>query len=170
MRHPGTAGSIVMALLPARGESLASFQQHDASCQQYASTQTGGQTPGQAATNSSVAGAALGTGLGAAAGALIGSASGRAGSGLLAGTLTGSVAGRKAAAGKQNSYNIAYTQCMVANDERVVQPAAAPVTYVAPYPGVVYLAAPTYAAPVPGAAAGGLLTGRRRWRAATYQR
>lgn len=152
------AGPTVMAL-PAKGESFALFQQHDATCRQYASDQTGGKSPGQAAANNGIAHALIGTGIGAAAGALIGSATGHAGSGaaigagtgLLAGTLTGAAAGRNAGASVQNRYNIAYAQCMAANGERIAQPTAprpAAVVYAAP--PVVYVPAPVYGVtPVP---------------------
>jgi hypothetical protein len=145
-------GPTVMAL-PAQGESFSLFQQHDATCRQYASEHTDGRTPGQAGISRGIAGAAVGTGMGSAAGALIGSASGNAGagaaigagSGLLAGTLLGAVRGRNAAAATQSRYNIAYSQCMVANGERVPQPIApAPVVYAAPPPGVVYVPPPVY--------------------------
>jgi len=60
--------------LPAPGESFASFQQKDASCQQYAGGQVGA-SPGRAGAHRALAGAVVGTGLGAAAGALFGSVS-----------------------------------------------------------------------------------------------
>jgi OmpA family protein len=150
------AGPTVMAL-PAKGENFALFQQHDATCRQYASGQTGGRSPGQAAAQSAIAHAAIGTGIGAAAGALVGSASGHAGggaaigagTGLLAGSLLGAASGRRATASTQNHYNIAYTQCMAANGENVAQPAPfAPVVY-APPPSVVYLPAQVYAVAPP---------------------
>jgi hypothetical protein len=152
---PGPAAPSVLAL-PTRGESFALFQQHDVTCRQYAAAQTGGQSPGQAAAKSGVAGAVLGTGLGAAAGALLGSASGHAGggaaigagSGLLAGTLLGSASGQRAAAATQNHYDIAYSQCMVANGEHIAQPTPPVVTYVAPPP--VYALPPVAVARAPG--------------------
>lgn len=142
------AGPTVTAL-PAPGESFAVFQQHDASCQQYAAGHTG-VSPGQAGVRRAVTGAAVGTGLGAAAGALFGSVSGHAGAGaaigagagLLSGTLLGSAAGRNTAAAVQNRYNIAYTQCMAANGERVPSPTPRPVVYAVPPSAVVYLPPP----------------------------
>ena len=97
-----------------------------------------------------MAGAVVGTGLGAAAGAVIGSASGHAGggaaigagSGLLAGSLLGGASARNAAASAQNRYNIAYTQCMAADGERIPQ-------LVASAPSVVYVPAPVYAVAPP---------------------
>lgn len=142
--------------LPAKGESFDLFQQHDSTCHAYAAGQTGGQTPGQSAATSGIAGAVLGTGLGAGAGALLGSASGHAGrgaamgagTGLLAGSLLGGASGRRAAVATQDRYNIAYTQCMVANGEQIVPPAPPPVPVAyAPPPPVVYVPAPVYATP-----------------------
>lgn len=150
------ASPTVMAL-PAAGESFTVFQQHDATCRQYASDQTG-QSPGQAANRTGIGHALAGAGLGAAAGALIGSVSGHAGggaaigagSGLLAGTLLGAGARRNEAAGVQNRYNISYTQCMVANGERIARPAApAAMVYAVPPPRVVAVPAPVYVVPPP---------------------
>jgi len=143
-----------VTVLPAKGESFALFQQHDTSCRQYASAQTG-QSPGQAGLKRGLAGMILGTGLGAASGALIGSVSGNAGggaaigggAGLLAGALLGSAGRRNAASSVQNRYNISYTQCMAANGEQVAQPA--PVAYAAVPASVVYVPAPVYAVPPP---------------------
>jgi hypothetical protein len=97
-------------------------------------------------------GALLGAGTGAAAGALIGSGSGHAGGGaalgggvgLLAGTLFGSAHGRRGAPANQHRYDISYTQCMVANGERIAPPAP-------PAAALVYVPAPVYAlaAPIP---------------------
>jgi hypothetical protein len=148
----------VMAL-PAAGENFAVFQQHDTTCRQYASSQTGGKTPGQAAAQNGAAGAVIGTGVGAAAGALLGSVTGRAGngaaigagSGLLMGTVMGSASGRNAATAIQHQYNMNYTQCMVASGERIAPPPPPPtVLYpvVAP-PRVIYVPSPAYALPPP---------------------
>jgi hypothetical protein len=144
--------------LPAVGEDFAAFQQHDTTCRQYAASQTGGKSPGQAAAQNGAAGAAVGAGVGAAAGALLGSATGRAGngaaigagSGLLLGTVMGSASGRNAAAAVQRQYNMSYTQCMVANGERIASPAPPAVLYpMAPPPRVIYVPAPAYAVPPP---------------------
>jgi hypothetical protein len=167
----GPASPTVLAL-PAQGENFTLFHQHDATCRQYASGQTGGQSPGQAAAKTGVAGAAIGTGIGVAAGALLGSASGHAGggaaigagSGLLTGSLLGSASGRQAAQSTQKHYNLAYTQCMIANGEHIAPPPAPPpppmvylapppVVYAAPPAGVVFVPGPVYAAPPPGATA-----------------
>jgi hypothetical protein len=156
---PRPNGPTVVAL-PKQGESLEVFQQHDITCRQYAVTQSGGKTPQQAAARNAVGAAAVGAGVGAAAGALIGSASGRAGngaaigagSGLLAGTLLGSASGRNAAASVQQQYNVAYTQCMVANGDRVSPPTPRRTRMVwrpTPPPAVIYAPAPVYVAPPP---------------------
>ncbi|HEX5461805.1 MAG TPA: glycine zipper family protein [Steroidobacteraceae bacterium] len=141
--------------LPATGESFVLFQQHDQLCRQYAAGHVSSAPPGQVAASRAAAGAAVGAGVGAAAGALIGSASGHAGggaavgagTGLLAGLLSGSVRGRARAAAVQRGYDMAYTQCMVGNGERVQEPARARVVYAVPA-GVVVPAAP-YPPPPP---------------------
>jgi hypothetical protein len=105
--------------------------------------QTGGQTPSQAAAKNGMGGALAGTGLGAAAGALLGAAAGNAGmgaaigagSGLLAGSLLGASHGQQAAASTQRQYDMSYVQCMVANGERIVPPAASAAN-AAPAPAV----------------------------------
>ena len=109
---PRPASPSVLAL-PAPGEDWALFQQHDTTCRHYAAAQTGGQSPGQAADRSGVAGAVVGTGIGA-------------GAGLLGGSLVGAAKGREAAAGTQKHYDIAYSQCMVANGEKIAAPAPPP--------------------------------------------
>jgi hypothetical protein len=137
--YPAPAGPTVMAL-PAHGEDFALFEQHDTTCRHYATAETNGRSPGQAGVARGLAGAAVGTGVGAASGALIGSASGAAGrgaaigagAGLLAGTLLGAAHGRAAAAGVQNRYDIAYTQCMVGHGESVTASAVPPYVGYAP--------------------------------------
>ena len=146
---PRPTSPSVMAL-PARGESFAVFEQHETTCRQYATAQTGGQTPGQTAAMSGMGGAVLGSGLGAASGALLGSVSGHAGagaaigagSGLLAGTLMGAMHGQQAAATTQRQYDMSYAQCMIANGEQIMGPTA-PVVYAAPAPAF-YAARPVY--------------------------
>jgi hypothetical protein len=145
----------VMAL-PSQGEPFEAFQQHDVTCRQYASARIGGQSPGQAASASGLAAAAAGTGIGAAAGALLGSASGHAGtgaaigagSGLLAGSLLGSASGSKAAASTQSHYDAAYTQCMIAQGDRIAPPALPPPRVVfrpaPPPPAAIFVPAPAY--------------------------
>lgn len=148
---PRPISPTVMAL-PASDESFAVFQQHDGTCRQFAAQRVVAAPPGQVAVNRAVAGA----GVGAAAGALIGSASGHpgrgaaigAGTGLLAGVFAGSARGRARAAAIQQSYDMAYTQCMVANGERVEGPAYPRVIYAVPAQAIIAPAAP-HAAPYP---------------------
>src|ERR1700749_3122482 len=85
---PGPMSPTVMAL-PSKGENFEIFQQHEATCRQYATAQTGGQSAGQQAQKSNVASAVVGTGVGAAAGALFGSVTGHAGCGAAIGAGTG---------------------------------------------------------------------------------
>jgi hypothetical protein len=147
-------GPTVMAL-PAKGEGFTVFQQHDTTCRQYATAQTGGVSPGHAAASSGVGGAVVGTGVGAAAGALLDSVSGHAGagaaigagSGLLAGGLLGGARGQKSATAIQSRYNMSYTQCMVASSENMTPPSAPSVVYLAPYPSAVYVPPAIYVPP-----------------------
>lgn len=141
---PHPMAPTVMAL-PAEGEDFALFQQHDITCRQYGAAQVGGTTPSAAAGHTALTDAAVGTGLGAAAGAAIGSASGHAGTGaaigagagLLGGGLVGAASGRKAADSVQRSYDMFYSQCMIANGDRIPEPK--------PTTTVVYQAVPAYA-------------------------
>jgi hypothetical protein len=71
------------------------------------------------------------------AGAVVG-----AGVGLLSGSVLGAARGRNAAMAVQNRYNIAYTQCMAANGERVATPVSRPLVYAMPPSPVVYLPPP----------------------------
>lgn len=143
--------------LPAQGESFVAFQQHDWVCRQYASDRADALPPDQIAADRAAAGAALGAGVGAAAGALIGSGSGNAGggaaigagTGLLAGLLAGSARGRMRAAAVQRSYDMAYTQCMVANGERMEEPAPARAFYALPAVGPVIVPPTGYALILP---------------------
>lgn len=119
-------GPSVMAL-PGKGKDFAQFQQDDASCRQYASSQVGGVAPEQAASQSFANSAALGTVLGAAAGAAIGAATGNpaagaaigAGSGLFLGGATGIDAAGYSEASLQRRYDVGYIQCMSAMGESV---------------------------------------------------
>ena len=128
---PPPAGPTVTAL-PVQGETFAAFQQQDASCRNYAAGQTEGETYNRAGVRSAVGGTVLGAGVGAATGAVAGSFTGNAGGGAAVGAATGAAGGlilglvhavgsrRKQMDAKQNSYNIAYSQCMVAAGDRVV--------------------------------------------------
>ncbi|MDA8050578.1 MAG: glycine zipper family protein [Rhodospirillales bacterium] len=129
------SGPTVMAI-PGKGKSFAVFRQEDASCRQYASSQTGGLQPAQAANNAALGSAVLGTALGAATGAAIGSVGGAVGAGaaiggatgLLAGTAIGASNGAASAGALQNQYNISYSQCMIAQGNKV-EPLTAPYPY-----------------------------------------
>lgn len=156
---PGPMSPTVMALPPKR-ENFEVFQQHEATCRQYATTQTGGQSAGQHADKSAVASAVVGTGIGAAAGALFGSVTGHAGNGaaigagtgLLAGSLAGASRGRQAAASLQQQYDISYTQCMIAKGEDVQRPVPRRTVYIPPPPPrIVYAPVAVYGPPPPGA-------------------
>lgn len=145
-----------VVMLPRAGETYAVFQQHDLACRTYASNGSGFAETQQRQTQA--ASTVAGAGVGAAAGALIGSASGHAGNGaaigagtgLLVGTISGQQnAARNRVAGQQH-YDAVYTQCMVANGERLPSPApmmlAPPphVIYVPPPPVIVYRAYPPF--------------------------
>lgn len=140
-------GPTVM-VVPGPGKNFQQFQREDMGCRQYADQQTGYGGSAAAANQAGVGSAILGTGLGAAAGALLGAAAGNpgagaaigAGSGLLLGSAAGANGSAAAGAGIQQAYDIAYTQCMVANGNRLP---AAP----APYP---YAYAPYGPGPYPG--------------------
>lgn len=132
--------------LPARGENFATFQRHDTTCRQYASNRAGGASPDKGAAEGAAAGAAVG----ATAGALLGAASGEpghgaeagAGTGLLAGLLMGGARCRAHAAATQRSYDMAYTQCVIAQGDRIESPYAPRVIYAVPAP-------PAYPPPPP---------------------
>ena len=154
---PAPAGPTVTAL-PAHGESAQTFEQHDMACRQYAQSQAG--NPSNNAQKSEIGSAALGTAVGAGAGAAIGSASAHAGTGaligagvgLLAGSLIGVNEGNRSGAITQQAYNAAYSRCMVANGDRVIQPPppvvyAPPPVYYAPPPPVYYPPPPVVYAP-----------------------
>lgn len=117
---PPTGPSVMV--LPAKGKDLAQFQQEDATCRQFAWSQSGGAAPAQAASDSFINSAALGTLLGGAAGAAIGAAAGNpaagaaigAGSGLFVGGASGANAAAYSGASLQQRYDIGYMQCMTA--------------------------------------------------------
>jgi Glycine-zipper domain len=149
---PRQMSPTVMAL-PAPGEGFVLFQQHDAVCRQFAAERSS-----RAVGLIAARGAAAGAGVGAAAGALIGTASGRAGGGaaigagvgLVAGLLHGSARAGARAAATQRAYDMSYTQCMVANGERIQPPVvAARVIYAPPPRALVIYPAPYPQPPAP---------------------
>ncbi|HBZ70492.1 MAG TPA: hypothetical protein DEP35_12485 [Deltaproteobacteria bacterium] len=118
-------GPSVMAL-PGTGKSFPEFQDDDAQCRNWASTQTGA-TSASAGTTATITGAAVGTAVGAAAGAAIGAAAGNpgagaaigAGAGLLTGTAVGASHGAYAGTNVQKRYDYAYMQCMYAKGNQI---------------------------------------------------
>jgi outer membrane lipoprotein SlyB len=121
----------VMAL-PGSGKSFDQFRADDATCQQFASRQTGGVSTQQAAVTSALGGTAAGTALGAAAGAAFNGSRGAAvgaGAGLLGGSMIGARMAQSSAASVQHRYDQAYVQCMYANGERVPVPRSAANAY-----------------------------------------
>lgn len=151
-RQPRPLSPTVLAL-PARGETFATFQQHDATCRHYASSLVS--EGGTSVARNAAAGAAGGAAVGATAEALLGAASGHAGhgaeagagTGLLAGILMGGARARARAAAVQRSYDMAYMQCMVANGDRIELPGAPRTIYAVPAPAVAV--APGYPPPPP---------------------
>lgn len=142
-------------VLPAQNKPFEVFQQEQATCKQYASQQIAGQA--DAANNRGVGAAvlttALGAGLGAAIGGGHGAAIGAAGGGLVGADIG---AGQSAGADRsiQHQYNLAYSQCMYAKGDQVVNYQRPRVYYTAPPPPPVYYAAPPpppayYPAPPP---------------------
>ena len=130
------SGPEVVAL-PGNGKTYEQFVAEDATCRQSVSAQVGPGASQQAVTNATVGSAVVGTAIGAAAGAAIGSASGAAGGGAAVGGALGLLAGTSIGAGNaqalagqtQRSYDIAYTQCMVAHGNTVQQPQVVPYPY-----------------------------------------
>jgi hypothetical protein len=161
---PPPSGPAVMAL-PPQGKSFAQFQQEDVTCRGYASQQSGGAPAAAAATQNAAAGPVVGTLVGAAAGAVIGAAAGNpgagaaigAGTGLIVGTGAGSANAGASAAGLQQAYDTAYTQCMYSNGNKVVaqQPVAVAGAYPYGYGGY----GPYVAGPVIGLGFGGFYGG-----------
>ncbi|CAB3791311.1 hypothetical protein LMG28614_03284 [Paraburkholderia ultramafica] len=120
-------GPTVMAL-PGTGKSFDQFRADDATCQQFASQQTGGVSTQQAAATGALGGTAVGTALGAAAGAAFNGRRGAAvgaGAGLLGGSMIGAGMAQSSTTSVQHRYDQAYVQCMYANGERVPVPRSA---------------------------------------------
>jgi outer membrane lipoprotein SlyB len=138
--------------MPGQGKDFDTFRADDATCRQYAETQTG-IAPQDAANQSLFSSAALGTVLGAAAGAAIGAAAGNpamgaaigAGSGAVLGTGTGLGAAQYSASSVQYRYDAGYLQCMSAKGESTPQLPAPQTAYAAP-PAYAY---PAYPYPYP---------------------
>jgi len=147
-----------VAAMPGKDKPLEVFQQDDATCRQYAATQTGAD-PQTAATQTQVNSTAVGTVLGAGLGAAIGAAAGNpalgaaigAGSGALLGTAHGAEAGSYAGATVQQRYDISYAQCMASRGDTVpaVASGAYPQYAYAGYPYPPYPYAYPYPYPYP---------------------
>ena len=129
---------------------MATFQQDDIACRQFAFSQTGGVSAAQAGTNAAVGSAVLGTALGAGVGAALGSVGGAAGAGaaiggatgLLAGTSIGAGNAQVSAAAMQQHFDMAYAQCMIARGNQVQAP---PPAFASGYP----VGAPYHPGPQP---------------------
>lgn len=114
---PAPTGPTI-AVMPGPHKSLAQFQNDDAICRNFAQNQS--YQPAQTGLNSPTGTAAATTVGGAAAGALLGAAAGNAGMGAAIGAGAGLIGGSAWGAHKANqqgesmqqSYNIAYAQCM----------------------------------------------------------
>ncbi len=129
------------------------FSADDAKCRSYANGAVNGTNPAQAGNQAAAGSTVAGAATGAAAGALVGAASGHAGAGaavgaglgLLVGAAAGARNGAYSAAAVQQTYDMAYGQCMIASGDHVPVPQyATPVGYPAyPYPY------PYYAYPYP---------------------
>ena len=107
-------GSTVQ-VMPGPNTSLASFQNDQATCRQFAEQSVAGQA--QNANLRGVATGAVTTALGAGVGAAIGGGRGAgigAASGALGGGALGAVSSNNAQAGIQLQYDNAFAQCMLA--------------------------------------------------------
>jgi len=106
-----------ITVMPGPGKTLAQFQNDDAICRQFAQSQiqappSGLNSPTGTAAATTVGATAAGALLGAAAGnAGMGAAIG-AGAGLLGGSAWGAHRSGQQSADMQQSFNIAYAQCM----------------------------------------------------------
>lgn len=143
-------------VLPGSRKTLEQFRIDEADCRNYAQAVLGGPYAAQPANDAAAANAAVGTAIGAAAGAIIGAASGQAGAGAAIGAGTGLLFGSASGSNYsgysqyqlQQSYDIAYMQCMYTRGNqipgRVAYRGAAP-SYNYPPPDY----------PAPGASSGG---------------
>jgi hypothetical protein len=114
-----------IAVMPGKYKSLAQFQNDDAVCRNFAQNQS--YQPAPTGLSSPVGTAAATTVGGTAAGALLGAAGGNAGMGaaigagvgLLGGAALGAHKSREQSGNMQQSYNIAYAQCMATKGNSV---------------------------------------------------
>jgi hypothetical protein len=114
---PKLAAAQTVPVMPGPGKTLAQFDNDESACLAYAQNQT---QPEAQAANSPNGTVARGMVRGTAAGALFGAAGGNAGKGAAIGAGVGLIGGSirrarqedQAAQYVQQSYNIAYAQCM----------------------------------------------------------
>lgn len=135
-------------VLPGSRKSFEQFQFDDATCRNFALSQSG--APSDAANAAGVGSAVVGTAIGAAIGGLAAGSQGAAvgaGMGLFTGAAVGTGYAQGAYAGTQQRYDSAYMQCMYAKGNKVPIPgrfaASAQPRAVAPTAA----AAPGYAPP-----------------------
>lgn len=107
-------------VMPAPGKPFEVFQEENAYCKQYASTEISG---AESSGKKVAVGTATGALVGAVAGTLVGDSRNAAGAGAATGALFGTAAGAGAAdqsaRGLQQRYNIAFEQCMYAKGNQV---------------------------------------------------
>ena len=149
---PPTAPTL--AAMPGAGKNFDQFQADDASCRGFASSRMPGNAT-QVSQQNSVGTAVGGAALGAGAGALIGSSVAAVGTGAAIGAGVGLLAGTAIAADNaggsayalQQTYNVAYAQCMSAKGDQVPNPNSFapggayygyPYPYYYGYPGFAY--------------------------------
>jgi len=123
--QPAPVTGPTIAVLPGPHKTLNQFQNDDYTCRGYAQNQS--YAPPPSGLHSPVGTTAATTVVGAAGGALLGAAGGNAGMGaaigagvgLLGGAIYGAHKNNQAGAASQQSYNIAYAQCMTTKGNRV---------------------------------------------------
>jgi|HubBroStandDraft_1064217.scaffolds.fasta_scaffold00853_7 hypothetical protein len=139
-----------VAVMPAANKPFDVFAGEDASCRQYASSQTAGGA--EQANNQAVGSAVVGTVLGAALGAAVGGGRGAAigaGTGAVVGTAAGSGPAAYAQYSLQQRYDISYAQCMASHGNQVAGYRPPPAyAYPPGYPPPGYAPPPGY--PPPG--------------------
>jgi hypothetical protein len=123
--QPAPITGPTIAVMPGPGKTLNQFQNDDYTCRGFAQNQS--YAPPSTGLNSPLGTAAATTTVGAAGGALLGAAGGNAGMGAAIGAGVGLLGGAAFAAHKRNkeqaatqqSYNIAYAQCMTTKGNQV---------------------------------------------------
>ncbi len=114
-----------MTIMPAPNKPFEVFMADDATCRQYADSQSGGTAAAQRANDEAAKGALIGTLAGAALGAV--ATAGGGGRGAAPGAAIGAVAGTAIGAGDANrsvaqiqrDYDRAYSQCMYSRGNQV---------------------------------------------------